>query len=107
MIQDKYYLTDCSGSGYKTALSSGAEIAQSVEQRTENPCVPGSNPGLGTIIIHWRGCRTHCDSFFYLLVIIDGLVKSQFFRSVSILGLCPKMLNVARKRLFTSLSTLI
>jgi hypothetical protein len=26
-----------------------AEIAQSVEHRTENPSVPGSNPGLGTI----------------------------------------------------------
>ena len=25
-----------------------AEIAQSVERRTENPCVPGSIPGLGT-----------------------------------------------------------
>jgi hypothetical protein len=23
----------------------GGIIAQSVEQRTENPCVPGSNPG--------------------------------------------------------------
>ncbi len=23
----------------------GGAIAQSVEQRTENPCVPGSNPG--------------------------------------------------------------
>ena len=26
-----------------------AQIAQSVEQRIENPCVPGSIPGLGTI----------------------------------------------------------
>lgn len=27
-----------------------AQIAQLVEQRIENPCVPGSIPGLGTII---------------------------------------------------------
>lgn len=34
---------------YKAIHSTlSAEIAQSVEQRTENPCVPGSNPGLGT-----------------------------------------------------------
>ena len=26
-----------------------AQIAQSVEQRTENPCVAGSIPALGTI----------------------------------------------------------
>ena len=26
-----------------------AQIAQLVEQRIENPCVPGSIPGLGTI----------------------------------------------------------
>ena len=26
-----------------------ARIAQLVEQRIENPCVPGSNPGSGTI----------------------------------------------------------
>ena len=37
-----------------------AQIAQSVEQRIENPCVPGSIPGLGTI----KWC---CDKtkFFY------------------------------------------
>lgn len=27
-----------------------AEVAQSVERRTENPCVAGSNPALGTTI---------------------------------------------------------
>ena len=27
----------------------GAQVAQSVEQRTENPCVGGSIPPLGTI----------------------------------------------------------
>jgi hypothetical protein len=30
-------------------LSASAQIAQSVEQRTENPCVGGSIPSLGTI----------------------------------------------------------
>ena len=30
--------------GYKPSANDGA-IAQLVEQRTENPCVPGSNPG--------------------------------------------------------------
>ena len=29
-------------------ISAVAQIAQSVEQRIENPCVPGSIPGLGT-----------------------------------------------------------
>ena len=38
-----------------------AEIAQSVEQRTENPCVPGSIPGLGTTIKQGKPCF-----FFYL-----------------------------------------
>ena len=28
------------------------QIAQSVEQRIENPCVPGSIPGLATILLH-------------------------------------------------------
>ncbi len=42
---------------YKAALDSeglpfptDAQIAQLVEQRTENPCVGGSNPPLGTIL---------------------------------------------------------
>jgi hypothetical protein len=29
------------------------EIAQLVERRTENPCVPGSSPGLATINTFW------------------------------------------------------
>lgn len=29
--------------------NSGAEVAQPVEQRTENPCVGGSIPPLGTM----------------------------------------------------------
>ena len=31
-------------------IAENAQIAQLVEQRTENPRVPGSIPGLGTII---------------------------------------------------------
>ena len=34
--------------------SSNAQIAQSVEQRTENPCVGGSIPPLGTILKGFR-----------------------------------------------------
>ncbi len=44
--------------GYKTAqgLRPRAQVAQLVEQWTENPRVGGSNPPLGTIIPHSR-CR--------------------------------------------------
>jgi hypothetical protein len=41
----------------------GAEIAQSVEHRTENPSVPGSNPGLGTIVKQ-KELHFVCSSFF-------------------------------------------
>jgi hypothetical protein len=34
-----------------------AEVAQSVEQRTENPRVPSSNLGLGTILRRETGSR--------------------------------------------------
>ena len=34
----------------------GGQIAQSVEQRTENPCVPSSNLGLATTIISCIAC---------------------------------------------------
>ena len=44
----------CVSSGKKHGGPSGtaslcAQVAQSVEQRTENPCVGGSIPPLGTI----------------------------------------------------------
>ncbi len=35
--------------GSNPTLSAHAQIAQSVEQGTENPCVDGSIPFLGTI----------------------------------------------------------
>ena len=40
-------------------------IAQLVEQRTENPCVPGSIPGGTTFL---RVALTKSDSFLFLLV---------------------------------------
>ena len=37
-----------------SSLPPFAQIAQSVEQGTENPCVRGSIPRLGTIIIDFK-----------------------------------------------------
>ena len=47
---------DRAGAGvYKAPLSGqpcpNAQVAQLVEQRTENPCVAGSIPALGTILL--------------------------------------------------------
>ena len=44
-------------------LTSGG-IAQSVEQRTENPCVPGSIPGPATIFLSIRRMVTRHSAFF-------------------------------------------
>ena len=41
-----------------------AQIAQLVEQRIENPCVPGSIPGLGTII---NKASATAGAFLFLL----------------------------------------
>ena len=41
---------------YIFAVRKGGAIAQSVEQRTENPCVPGSIPG-GTTVFNQRPCK--------------------------------------------------
>ena len=43
-----------------------AEIAQSVEHRTENPSVPGSNPGLGTIS-NQRSYSKAVTPFFFIV----------------------------------------
>ena len=45
-------------------ISAVAQIAQSVEQRIENPCVPGSIPGLGTnqVLKPLRLLRFGCTS---------------------------------------------
>ena len=40
-------------------------IAQLVEQRTENPCVPGSNPG-GTTNAEDANRATHCEWLLFL-----------------------------------------
>ena len=55
-----------------------AEIAQSVEHRTENPGVPGSNPGLGTIYTVWGHAKImfSMTPFFFL-------APSLFFEIVS------------------------
>jgi hypothetical protein len=37
--------------GFRRAGSPDAQVAQLVEQRTENPRVGGSNPPLGTIMV--------------------------------------------------------
>ena len=47
-----------------------AQIAQSVEQRIENPCVPGSIPGLGTI----KWC---CDKTKFLYAQIAQSVEQR------------------------------
>ena len=45
-------------------LNNGA-IAQLVEQWTENPCVPGSNPGITTILKPLFSRRTRVFLWFY------------------------------------------
>ena len=47
-------------------LSAGA-IAQLVEQRTENPCVPGSIPGGTTALEEIRGLFVFCYVSIHLL----------------------------------------
>ena len=61
-----------------------ARIAQLVEQRIENPCVPGSNPGSGTIYF-----ISHC---FYLNIIkyipsVPKTVPKLNLKSLSIVAL--------------------
>jgi hypothetical protein len=47
-----YKLPRTNGHGLpKAAVPKDAQVAQLVEQRTENPRVGGSNPPLGTIIL--------------------------------------------------------
>ena len=41
------------------------DIAQLVEQWTENPCVPGSNPGITTILKPLFSRRTRVFLWFY------------------------------------------
>jgi len=48
MIPNRFFLTKVFGYSdlrYIFAIRKGGAIAQSVEQWTENPCVPGSIPG--------------------------------------------------------------
>ncbi len=54
-----------------------AEVAQQVERRTENPCVPSSILGLGTTIprIEKRGVRG--ENFFVSLKIVNFSAKGR------------------------------
>ena len=45
MGKEHYICASKTGYSFGNYLNAGGAIAQSVEQRTENPCVPGSNPG--------------------------------------------------------------
>ena len=47
---EKYFVVSEFSATFALAKRKGA-IAQLVEQRTENPCVPGSIPGLATIFL--------------------------------------------------------
>ena len=47
-------LTEISFSSLMPKLD--GQIAQLVEQRIENPCVPGSIPGLATIDVSFHHC---------------------------------------------------
>ena len=64
-IQNRYFPVDSPGPGRYNRRRSGccqfrAQVAQLVEQRTENPRVGGSNPPLGTIILSHH-VLTHCN----------------------------------------------
>ena len=48
----------------------GGAIAQSVEQRTENPCVPGSNPGGTT-----SKSLSEMTGFFDKKILCDGEIN--------------------------------
>jgi hypothetical protein len=50
---------------YIFAVRKGGAIAQSVEQRTENPCVPGSIPG-GTTNLNLILLMINIIRFFYV-----------------------------------------
>ncbi len=52
------------------------QVAQSVEQRTENPCVAGSIPALTTS----KGCRK--TAFFVFFVFVENRKNSDFFDQV-------------------------
>ena len=42
------------------------QVAQLVEQRTENPCVGGSNPPLPIIVNPWLAITYDCRPFFVM-----------------------------------------
>jgi len=51
------------------------DIAQLVEQRTENPCVPGSNPGITTKTSQTCGVFLFSGNSFFLAQLLLHLVN--------------------------------
>ena len=47
------------GLGFTSPTAPSAEVAQTVERGTENPCVPGSSPGLGILGVGQRISGEH------------------------------------------------
>jgi hypothetical protein len=69
MIPNRKFLTKVFGYSdlrYIFAVRKGGAIAQSVEQWTENPCVPGSIPG-GTTSFTRRARKINILRVLYLL----------------------------------------
>ena len=56
------------------AIQNG-EIAQLVEQGTENPCVPGSTPGLATL-----KDSVKAESFFVYSSLFQAVLSLQSFK---------------------------
>ena len=70
-------------------------IAQLVEQRTENPCVPGSIPGGTT---ENQAVTVKCDCFFCAFSVVF-LIKSYYF------GSPRKVVEKAKNNYFCSMET--
>jgi hypothetical protein len=59
-----------------TACKGHAQIAQSVEQWIENPRVPGSIPGLGTIFKNPKFARASGFLLFVILLLRWSIIVS-------------------------------
>jgi hypothetical protein len=67
---------------YIFAVRKGGAIAQSVEQRTENPCVPGSIPG-GTTSFKTQAPQDQYLAGLFVLIgfgIVDGFYSIQVIK---------------------------
>jgi hypothetical protein len=62
-------LPDCGQIGYNLSLASNGPVAQSVEQRIENPCVGGSIPPRATIVLLFESnTYANCYRLAFLFV---------------------------------------